>query len=52
MFHACGNISVAPECSNKRTGERAQLLAAMIHPSAQFERKAKLRYAKELSISN
>ena len=31
--HACGNISVMPECSNQRTSERAQLLAAMTHPS-------------------
>ena len=31
MSHACGNISVMPECSNQTTSERAQLLAAMTH---------------------
>ena len=29
VSRACGNISVMPECSNHRTSERAQLLAAM-----------------------
>ena len=33
VSHACGNISVMPECSNQRTSERAPLLAAMTHPS-------------------
>ena len=33
VSHTCGKSSVMPECSNQRTSERAQLLAAMTHPS-------------------
>ena len=33
VSHTCSNSSVMPECSNQRTSERAQLLAAMTHPS-------------------
>ena len=41
VSHACGNISVMPEGSNQRTSERAQLLAAMTHPSRELNLNVK-----------
>ena len=49
MSHACGNISVMPECSNQRTSERAQLLAAMTHPRVKSPLCLKVLYAQKLS---